>query len=821
MMPFDIDMESLRRLGALRTAVVALAAGSGNADEARAAYRAVQERAEGGASERLCREVASYASVLEEAIGEAPSDSAVFQEGLLSPLERIESLIVDPESSPAVDPGEATRSTETPAPPRSPDRGLDDVAAFLIQMEPALMNSITDLRDRFRGVVDTWDGSDEVLAQMTEALTELDSVASSKSSRKTRRVDAVEKVGQALEVAMYAEEEEENFFTAVDEQKADEPQASAPVDPRESPATPAAPVAAEQVAAPAGPTRPASLDSDPELVLDFVAEGLEYLDQAEEALLALEQNPSDEESVNVTFRAFHTIKGVAGFLEFDQVQEVAHHAETLLSQVRDKTLPFTAAAADLFLRSADVLRGLLLSIRGVVNGGEEDLPGGLDRLLALLADPSLAGKVARDEPLGLRRRTAEEEEPEAVADKTAPSSKGGESVRIPTERLDRLVDLVGELVVSHSMIGQDDEVLRSKGDLSKNVSHSQKILRELQDLSTALRMVPMKPAFHKVSRVVRDVARKSGKKVRLVTIGGDTELDRSMVATLTDPLVHMIRNSIDHGLESPEERKAAGKPEVGTVRLSARHAGGSVIVEIEDDGKGLDRDQLLAKAIEKGLVGSDRTLSDEEVFNFIFHPGFSTAANVTDISGRGVGMDVVRRAVESLRGRIEIQSTPGRGTRFSIYLPLTLAITDGMLVRVGAERYIIPTVKIQVSLRPQRDDIWTVSGRGEMVMLQGDLVPIARMHKLFDIQGSVTDPTEALLVVVGEGNRRTAFMVDELLGQHQFVVKALTGHVASTPGIAGGAILSDGGVGLILDPENLLDETSSQGSGRGSKTAAA
>jgi two-component system chemotaxis sensor kinase CheA len=278
-----------------------------------------------------------------------------------------------------------------------------------------------------------------------------------------------------------------------------------------------------------------------------------------------------------------------------------------------------------------------------------------------------------------------------------------------------------------------------------------------------------------------------------------------MVGVITDPLVHMVRNSVDHGIESAAERKAAGKPEHGTVRLAAQQTGGSVVVTIEDDGKGLDKEKLLAKAKERGLLEGDKTLTDSEIFNLVFLPGLSTAAKVTDISGRGVGMDVVKRAVESLRGRIEIASEPGKGTKFSIHLPLTLAITDGMLVRIGTERYIVPTMKIQVSLRPTEKDIWTVSGKGEMVMLHGQLIPIARLHRLFALSGGIEDPTQALLVVVGDGSRKTALLVDELLGQQQFVVKPLTGQVAQTPGVAGGAILGDGGVGLILDPEELIE----------------
>jgi two-component system chemotaxis sensor kinase CheA len=283
----------------------------------------------------------------------------------------------------------------------------------------------------------------------------------------------------------------------------------------------------------------------------------------------------------------------------------------------------------------------------------------------------------------------------------------------------------------------------------------------------------------------------------------------------------MVRNAVDHGIEPGEERLALGKPEHGTVRLSARQSGGSVVVEIEDDGRGLDRQKILAKAIEKGLIEPDRTLADAEVYNIIFAPGFSTAQKVTDISGRGVGMDVVKRAVESLRGRVEIRSTLGLGTCFSIYLPLTLAITDGMLVEVGSQRYIIPTQKIHQSFRPTEKDMWSVSKKGEMVMLHGQLIPVARLHRLYAIENAVEELTRGLLVVVGEGSRKTALLVDQLLGQQQFVVKALTGQLAGTPGVAGGAILGDGAVGLILDPDGLVELARTGGSVEGRKWNAA
>jgi two-component system chemotaxis sensor kinase CheA len=385
------------------------------------------------------------------------------------------------------------------------------------------------------------------------------------------------------------------------------------------------------------------------------------------------------------------------------------------------------------------------------------------------------------------------------------AAQADNSVRVRTDRLDRLVDMVGELVIAQSMVAQD-ESLRAGGrhEMIKKVSHAGKIIRELQDLSMSLRMVPLKAAFQKAARVVRDTARKIGKTVVFESDGEDVELDRNMVDLIADPLVHMVRNSVDHGIERPEARREAGKSETGRIRLEAFHSGGNVVVRLSDDGHGLDRARILKKALEKGLIRSDVGLTDVEVFNLIFEPGFSTSEKITDVSGRGVGMDVVRRAVESLKGRIDIESVTGKGSSFSLHLPLTLAITDGMLVRVGDQRYLIPTVNMHQSFRPTADMIATIGGKGELVMLRGEPLPLFRLHRLFHVAGARTNPTDALVVVVGGPEGRAAILVDELLEQRQVVAKSLGEGLPKIQGISGGAVLGDGTVGLILDPAGVL-----------------
>ncbi|MFQ5536329.1 MAG: chemotaxis protein CheA [Gemmatimonadota bacterium] len=825
----EIDMDFIRRLAELRESTRPESGTAKEGDVRKAVENVIARRPEVSEVVESALEAIGRAYGSERTVGEG------FEDLVAEACDVIEGLFFDPGNAAATErlrslTDEMREVTEKAGPSGEPsvfegthadfDEGfLDAVASHVVQMDPTDKRDLAALLDELNVAVDAWQGSNETGAIFQEIRDELETVVAQKKSRKTRRREVVERLSDALEAAMHELEDAElersphgvssrEAAAVSDSRRQDVEEVELKVG-KDISGDGESEVVEPELTAAQAPAEFPTPDADPQLLLDFVAEGLDYLDQAEQALLALESDPGQRESVDVVFRAFHTIKGVSAFLDLTSIAEIAHESESILDKIRDGSIPFTASAADLFLASADVLRDLLVGVRAATTEEKPWLaPARLAELMQTLGDPSLADRLTRGESAGITRKpqpSIGEEQKAGAANGGGAADSSDESVRIRTDRLDRLVDLVGELVIAHSMISQDTLVRDDRGALQRKVGQSHKILRELQDLSTSLRMVPLKPAFHKVSRVVRDVSRKSGKKVELVTNGGETELDRSMVATITDPLIHIVRNGIDHGIEPPEVREKMGKSPVGRLLLTARQSGGNVVVEIEDDGKGLDREKILKKAISRGLVEEDKVLSDEEVFALILHPGLSTADTVTDISGRGVGMDVVKRAVESLRGRIDITSTPGEGTRFSIALPLTLAITDGMLVRVGSHRYIIPTVKIQVSFRPVEDDLWTVAGKGEMVTLHEDLIPVARLHRIFGVPEAEEDPREAILVIVGESSRRTAVMVDEILDQQQFVVKPLGGEVADTPGISGGAILGDGGVGLILDPEGLID----------------
>ena len=372
------------------------------------------------------------------------------------------------------------------------------------------------------------------------------------------------------------------------------------------------------------------------------------------------------------------------------------------------------------------------------------------------------------------------------------------TVKVDTGKLDNLFDLVGELVIANTLIVGEMKSVNNNGT-SKNLSQLTKITKDIQDQVMSMRMVTLKQTFQKMSRLVRDVSQRSGKKVKFEISGEETELDKNVIEEIADPLVHILRNSVDHGIESEEDRITKGKPNEGTVSLSAFHRGGSIIIEIKDDGKGLQKERILKKAIDKGLVSNQASMTDNQIYNLIFAPGLSTADKVTNISGRGVGMDVVKKNIEKLRGKVDVTSQEGVGSTFTIKLPLTLAIIDGIVVNVGDTKYIIPTVSIEESLQPKEEEISTVKNQGEVVNIRGNLLSLVRLHKLYNINTTKTVPWESIVVVVEGAEGKYGVLVDELLGQQQVVIKSLGDRFKNVKGISGSAILGDGKVGLILD----------------------
>ncbi|CAD5246599.1 MULTISPECIES: chemotaxis protein CheA [Halomonadaceae] len=394
----------------------------------------------------------------------------------------------------------------------------------------------------------------------------------------------------------------------------------------------------------------------------------------------------------------------------------------------------------------------------------------------------------------------------AAKEKPKKAAAESSSIRVSVDKVDQIINLVGELIITQSMLDQTVSDLEDQSvgnaSLQNGMSLLQRNARDLQEAVMSIRMIPMEFVFSRFPRVVRDTAGKLGKEIELITEGKSTELDKSLVERITDPLTHLVRNSLDHGVEMPDVREAIGKPRVGKLTLSARHQGGNILIEVRDDGAGMDRERLLAKARENGLNVSD-TMSDEEVFQLIFAPGFSTANEVTDVSGRGVGMDVVKRNIQSMGGRVEIQSKLGEGTNTRIVLPLTLAILDGMSIKVGGETFILPLSTVLESLQPAKDDMYAMAGDDVVIKVRDEYLPVIAIHEVLNVENAITDPTKSIAVIVQGEGRRYAMLVDELIGQQQVVVKNLEDNYRKVPGISAATILGDGSVALILDITGL------------------
>ena len=583
-------------------------------------------------------------------------------------------------------------------------------------------------------------------------------------------------------------------------------------------------------------------EEDREILNGFVMESLENLEAVEVSLIDLEMNPDDIDSINAIFRSFHTVKGVSGFLKLDRINLLSHRAENLLDKARSGEIAIEETVVDSILESVDTLKKLIEGVQyGLENNVSLDIGLDITPLINRIDEIQEASDNVRGKPIGeiliqkkeitpeklakgleKQKQTPEKKigqilvEEKSVESKTLVSAirdqkKGGMrhvdlQVKVDTKKLDNLVDLTGELVIAQSMLRQHPAILGARNQqLLHNLGQLNQITAGLQTTAMSMRMVPIKSTFQKMVRLVRDLAKSSGKEVNLKMSGEDTEIDRNMVDELYEPMVHMIRNSIDHGIETGEDRLQAGKDKSGEIHLVAYHQGGCIVVEISDDGQGLNRDRIIEKAKANRLITDESELSDDEIYNLIFQPGFSTAKEVTDISGRGVGMDVVKKAIEKLKGRVEINSRPGRGSKFIIKLPLTLAIIEGMLVRVGAERYVIPALAIRESFRPTKEQYSTVEGKGEIILSRGKIIRLVRLDRIFNVNNHSNDPWEALIVTVEYDGQQMCLLIDELLGKEEVVIKTLGETFKDTKGIAGGAIMGDGRVGLILDMAGIWE----------------
>jgi two-component system chemotaxis sensor kinase CheA len=593
-----------------------------------------------------------------------------------------------------------------------------------------------------------------------------------------------------------------------------------------------------------------NLAQDQELLREFYGESMELLQDIERGVLVLEENPTDKGTIDAIFRAFHTFKGSAGFLHLAALGELAHELETLLDAVRRADLSINREIIDSILAGADALnqftteigsqldgrqtadpiavptRHILMRVRAALRGDAPAAPAPVAPApqVAVIEMPAVVAVIPAvappfDEPAApsssapadapsaravVAERSGSNEPPKVARDAGHPGAGGG-FVKLDTEKLDALVNLVGELVIAQSMVVQNPDVQGITSlQLSRSLRQLSRVTSELQRNAMSMRMVPIRGLFQKMSRLVRDLGVLQGKQVQLVLEGEETELDRNIVEKMSDPLIHMIRNAVDHGLEQAADRAAGGKPATGTIRLSAAHQRGGIVIRIQDDGRGLDAQRILAKAVDRGLVPNGAVLTQAEIFALIFLPGFSTVETVTELSGRGVGMDLVLDHIQTLRGKVEIESEPGAGTTFTILLPLTLAIIDGLLVGIGDDRYIIPTLSVCESFRPRAAMISTVHERGEMVSVRGRQMPLLRLGNHLGVKSRAATIEEGIIVVVESGGASRALLVDQLIGKQEVVIKSLGRAFENQNLVAGGAVLGDGWVGLILDVDTLV-----------------
>lgn len=492
--------------------------------------------------------------------------------------------------------------------------------------------------------------------------------------------------------------------------------------------------------------------------------------------------PQDEQSRSQSPRRIILSRLKAG--EVDLLEEELGHLTTLTDVVKgadslSAILPGDIAEDDItavlcFVIEADQITFETVDVSPKISTSP---------MLKLAAEQAPTGRVERE--------------------KTTRSSEST-SIRVAVEKVDQLINLVGELVITQSMLAQRSSELDpvNHGDLITSMGQLQRNARDLQESVMSIRMMPMEYVFSRYPRLVRDLAGKLGKQVELTLVGSSTELDKSLIERIIDPLTHLVRNSLDHGIELPEKRLAAGKNSVGNLILSAEHQGGNICIEVTDDGAGLNRERILAKAASQGLTVSEN-MSDDEVAMLIFAPGFSTAEQVTDVSGRGVGMDVVKRNIQEMGGHVEIQSMQGTGTTIRILLPLTLAILDGMSVRVADEVFILPLNAVMESLQPREADLHPLAGGERVLEVRGEYLPIVELWKVFNVAGAKTEATQGIVVILQSGGRRYALLVDQLIGQHQVVVKNLESNYRKVPGISAATILGDGSVALIVDVSAL------------------
>lgn len=608
------------------------------------------------------------------------------------------------------------------------------------------------------------------------------------------------------------------------------------------------PAAAEESGEQAGaPGEPAD-DSEPddELITDeirqnFVTESVDLLDVAEEFILELETTPNDKDSLDGAFRCIHTLKGNAGFLGFGEFEVICMELETVLDAIRNGRKEANERTVSIILNTIDSLRkaiaskGKTTAEAGASAAAEqlraiEDLAEAYKPLGEVLVEMGAVtpeevekalnaqerklgeilieeGKVSAetvDQALSKQKLAGKNTE----ADTVAGSGIERKDIRVDMSKLDKLFDLMGELITAEAMVINNPELQNLEIDsFTRAASYLGKITREMQEITMSVRMIPLEGLFNKMRRLVRDLSKRFGKQINLEVSGQDTEMDRNVIEEIADPLMHIIRNSIDHGIEDSEKREAAGKKAAGTVRLNARYEGNEIWISVQDDGAGLNRDRILAKAAERGITKAEAdAIKDEDVWQLIFEPGFSTAEKLSEVSGRGVGMDVVKRNVEKLRGKIDIITETGSGTEFILKIPLTLAIMDGITTRVGQVLYALPLGDILEFHKAEESQLTYTTSTKQVLKLRDEIIPIIKLHEFFNTNTEKTAVTDGICILTQRNGKKAALLVDEIEGYQQIVVKALPEYMGQLKAISGCSILGNGEVTLIIDAGSLLTE---------------
>jgi len=512
-------------------------------------------------------------------------------------------------------------------------------------------------------------------------------------------------------------------------------------------------------------------------------------------LLELEENRNNLELAINILGFLHNLKGNFGFLELGDLANFVAEIEDILDEISEGKIPITHDCVSNILEKIDILKNTISDINQEIEDKSTETYSIGSEELTDLETATIKEKFESSEIL------------KRYEDKVT-SILRKKDIRVDTDKLDKLFDLVGELITVESIMINDNDLMNRKFEnFRKTMGMLNKITRELQEITMSVRMIPLENLFNKMKRVVRDLSQKTGKQVNFTISGQDTEMDKNIIEELTDPLVHILRNSIDHGIETEEERIRKNKDAVANLSLTAKYEGNEIFIIIEDDGKGLDREKIIKKAIEKGFLDeyeAMNTLKDKDIWKYIFLPGFSTSENVSELSGRGVGLDIVKKNLEKLRGKIDIQSN-ANGTKFTLKIPLTLAILDGMLIKIGNTRYAIPILSIQQSFRPNPNQITVTMDGQEVVKIRDELFPVIRLHEIFNLKPDNENLSEGILIMVEANNKRACLFADDILGQQQIVIKGLDNYIGDVNGIMGCMILGNGEIGLILDIDSIIE----------------